>query len=255
VKYLHSPPSRKNLLAIRCRAELRLREKKPILEQAKPCITRLARCNIQDLGMKYSGQFWFAVFAASMSLRPACADETPAPRYRIGDAWSFVSVNAITPARNMRFTETITHRAPEGADLRVDDAAGHTWQKTLDADGNTVHSLNYVPKPGDGRLKFPMSVGMHWTAEYDLGSLHFTFNREVVGFEDVQTRAGTFKAYRIEGSGSFKVVGRTVSGEVAETSWYAPAAKRIVKDDWHSKTQSSVATQVHIELVQMLIAK
>jgi hypothetical protein len=205
--------------------------------------------------MKYFGQFWFVVFMASMSLRPACADETPAPRYRIGDAWSFVSVDALSPARNMRFTETITHRTPDGADLRVDDAASHTWQKVFDADGNTVHSLNYAPKPSDGRLKFPMSVGMRWTAEYDLGSLHFTFNREVAAFEDIQTRAGTFKAYRIESSGSFKAAGQSSSGDVAETSWYAPAAKRIVKDDWHATTQGSASTQVHIELVQILIAK
>ena len=205
--------------------------------------------------MKYFGQFCFAVFVASISVHPARADETPAPRYRIGDAWSFVSVDALSPARNMRFTETITHRTPDGADLRVDDAATHTWQKILNADGNTVHSLNYVPNPSDGRLKFPMSVGMHWTADYILGSLHFTFNREVTGFEDVQTQAGTFKAYRIESSGSFKAIDRPLSGEVAETSWYAPAAKRIVKDNWHSNTPGRASTQVHIELVQMLIAK
>ncbi|CAB3789419.1 hypothetical protein [Pararobbsia alpina] len=205
--------------------------------------------------MKYFGRFLLAVFAVSLSMHSACAEETAAPRYRIGDAWSFVSVDALSPARNIRFTETITHRTPDGADLRVDDAAGHTWQKALDADGNTVRSLNYLPNPTDRRLKFPMSVGMRWTVDYDLGPLHFTFNRQVVGFEEVQTRAGTFKAYRIEGSGTVKSAGQTSSGEVTETSWYAPAAKRIVKDDWHSKIQDRLPAQVHIELVQMLIAK
>jgi hypothetical protein len=72
----------------------------------------------------------------------------------------------------------------------------------LDANANLVHSGDYAPTPCDGRLKFPMAVGTTWTSEYDLGQVHYRVDRKVVAFDDVQTQAGSFKAYRIESTGS-----------------------------------------------------
>lgn len=195
--------------------------------------------------------------ASLLYFSSAYADEVAPPAYKVGDKWSYTYVDELTPAKNSATDQTVVQVSPEHTVLEGKDAAGHVSEIELDANGNLVHAGHYAPTPNDGRLKFPMSVGSTWTAEYDVGSIHYKEENKVAALEDIQTKAGTFQAYRIESRGLYTVTGRQGVGQVVQTAWYAPSAKRIVKNDWYSKygSKNSAATSTHLELTAVQLAQ
>lgn len=187
----------------------------------------------------------------------AQADEAAPPAYKVGDKWSYAYVDELTPANNAVTDQTVVQISPDHTILTSRNAAGREFEVELDANGNLVHAGDYAPTPNDGRLKFPMSVGSTWTAEYDLGPIHFKQDNKVTALENIQTKAGTFQAYRIESSGEFAATGWRNAGHVEQTSWYAPAAKRIVKNDWYSKAggKSTPPKTTHVEVTAVQLAQ
>lgn len=197
------------------------------------------------------------VLAALLCFSSAYGDEVAPPAYKVGDKWSYSYVDELTPANNAVTDQTVVQVSPEHTVLEAKDATGRVFEVELDANGNLMHAGHYAPTPNDGRLKFPMSVGSTWTAEYDLGSVHYKEENKVAALEDVQTKAGTFQAYRIESRGQFTSLGWRTVGQVVQTIWYAPSAKRIVKNDWYSKAggKSSAPTTTHVELTAVQLAQ
>jgi hypothetical protein len=194
--------------------------------------------------------------AALVCLSNAYADEAVPPAYKVGDKWSYAYVDELTPAHNAETDQSVVQVSPEHMVMRGKDAAGNEFEVQLDANGNLEHSGHYAPAPNDARLKFPMAVGTTWTAEYDLGSVHYKEENKVAALENVQTKAETFQAYRIESEGQFTSAGWRNIGRVVQTIWYAPAAKRIVKNDWYSSYGSnSVPTTTHLELTAVKLAQ
>jgi hypothetical protein len=194
--------------------------------------------------------------AALVCLSNAYADEAAPPAYKVGDKWSYTYVDELTPAHNAETDQTVVQVSPEHTVIQGKDAAGNQFEVQLDANGNLEHWGHYAPTPNDGRLTFPMAVGTTWTAEYDLGSVHYKEENKVAALENVQTKAGTFQAYRIDSEGQFTSAGWRNIGRVVQTVWYAPAAKRIVKNDWYSRYGSnSVPTTTHLELTAAQLAQ
>lgn len=80
-------------------------------------------------------------------------------------------------------------------------------------------------RPHFGLLAFPLTIGKKWGHSYQNKGTWRQNWYEVVSFEKIETKAGTFDAFRIEGldkrsdrQNGIKVV-----------VWYAPSAKAIVK--------------------------
>jgi len=80
-------------------------------------------------------------------------------------------------------------------------------------------------------LKFPLAVGLKWTVNYLHRSPGRTPRRryidfKITGLEEITTSAGTFRAYRIEGSATFVLSSRTVHQQ--RIIHYSPDTKSIV---------------------------
>jgi hypothetical protein len=83
--------------------------------------------------------------------------------------------------------------------------------------------------PDNGAFSWPLWVGKTWQPSYtyqDLGRGRkfggVTFNHRVIAYEDVTVPAGTFKAFRIDGT-------PVSSAASFFTYWYAPDVKLVVK--------------------------
>lgn len=182
------------------------------------------------------------------------ADDAASPAYKVGDQWSYAFVDDLTPGNNMTNDQTVVQVSSEHTMLHGKNAAGQDYEIELDPTGNVVHQGSYAPSPSDSRLKFPMAVGMTWSIDYRSGGAEYQGNNTVAAAEDVQTKAGTFQAYRIESSGTYSGTGWHETGRFRQTIWYAPSAKRIVRLDWHSAIggkNSQITTHLEMTTVQL----
>ncbi|MGH9461125.1 MAG: hypothetical protein ACRD1X_07895 [Vicinamibacteria bacterium] len=151
--------------------------------------------------------------------------EFPAP----GTKW----VNRSTDHTGATTTATITalgedtyegkpvYRFSDGVDVFLFDKATHSWVGTL-RDGKERSSAS----PNDGSGSSPLWVGKTWPASFTYydrergrSFSNVSYWWKVAAHEDVTVPAGTFKAFRLEGSNPFSSV----------TLWYAPSIKLIVK--------------------------
>jgi hypothetical protein len=108
-------------------------------------------------------------------------------------------------------------------------------------------------------LKFPLNVGKTWTFSYEFQSKASTVvevkqTATVKGWETVTVPAGTFRALRVEHAGWYSAREGSAmwTGRITETFWYAPAARRIVAQEYRDTTGSGEAyDQRRDELVAM----
>lgn len=84
-------------------------------------------------------------------------------------------------------------------------------------------------------LRFPLAAGKSWKFSYVFngkpGSVtEIKQTATVKGWETVKVPAGTFRALRIDHQGYYSTFenGSAWSGNIRETFWYAPSARRIV---------------------------
>ncbi len=178
--------------------------------------------------------------------QPAPLTQAEAPVYAVGEQWSFKYENALEPAKNSTYTQTVTQADGNHAEIN----SGAT---ILDASGNVVKSGTATYEPSDGKLRFPLRVGDSWSSAYTYttGSWEAIGQRQtkVVGAERVETPAGAFEAIRIEQMVAWSAGGgNRGQGTTRETDWYAPAVGRIVKADFVDQATHSSPTTTHVEL-------
>ncbi|MDI6753687.1 MAG: hypothetical protein QME78_04745 [Thermodesulfobacteriota bacterium] len=107
-----------------------------------------------------------------------------------------------------------------------------------------------TPVPPEKRIEFPVFVGKTWEEKYvwwspvDKKDLYFTNDSTVEKYETVETKGGTFKA--------FKIVKRYHIPESKwngiNTYWYAPEVKREVKSirDWRKEGDELIRYQLSL---------
>lgn len=106
-----------------------------------------------------------------------------------------------------------------------------TLLKVLTKDGAPADDSNVGMKYFD----FPLSVGKRWTSHQNLRQRNtpdlvpyentFTVDR----YEDVKTKAGTFKAFRIVWEQENKAIYRTWKGYLYR--WYSPEVRNWIKQE------------------------
>lgn len=228
----------------------------PYVPASACALARSQDKSLEGIKMKTFAPVLLAASVAILCFSNAHADEAAPPVYKIGDTWSYAYVDELTPANNSASDQTVVQVSTEHTVLEGKRATGQAFEVELDPNGNLMHSGQYAPTPNDGRLKFPMSVGASWLFEYDVGSVHYKGENKVAAMEDIQTKAGSLQAYRIESSGEFTSAGWHDAGRFAQTIWYAPSVKRIVKADWISKFGArTTQTTTHLELTKFQLAQ
>ncbi len=185
------------------------------------------------------------VVVLSVCETPAAAQQPPLPRQPlanfpkmvVGDSW-VLEGHSWTYGMDT-FREKI---------VKVDDDGGFVMEVAGEKEGvrHRYYDKNYqvikvikipegtqfrIPVPPEKRIEFPLFVGKKWKDEYVYGvpsekkSRRYINESIVENYETVETRGGTFQA--------FKIVKRYQSPETnwkgINTYWYAPEVKREIK--------------------------
>lgn len=180
--------------------------------------------------------------------QPAPLARANAPKFAIGESWTFAYANALEPSKNATYAQTVSSVAADGSAILNGGALA------LDASGNLVKAATGTYQPSDGKLQFPLFVGKSWSASYiyRTGSWAASGERQakVVGVERVETPAGAFDAFKVEQTVSWSgTEGNRGQGVTRETDWYAPAVGRFVRMDFVDQAAHAAPTTTHVELV------
>ncbi|WP_206954121.1 TapB family protein [Trinickia acidisoli] len=175
--------------------------------------------------------------------------EAQAPAFAVGEAWTFSYENALEPAKNATYAQSVSSVAADGSPTLNGGAAA------LDASGNLVKNASGSYQPSDGKLQFPLFVGKSWSASYvyRAGSWAARGEREakVVAVERVETSAGAFDAFKVEQVVSWSgTEGNRGQGVTRETDWYAPSVGRIVRMEYVDQAAHAASTTTRVELAK-----
>ncbi len=161
------------------------------------------------------------------------------PKMMVGDSWVIKEFsNKGIVARNRTIIETKS----DGSFVEeIKDDKGRTLHEYYNNSYQRVLSINVekgsagkIPKPPAKTLEFPLFVGKKWNDEFDTwkkGNIrHFTNEYIVDKYESINTKAGSFKAFKIIRLGYIP----EKSWKGKEEYWYSPEAKCIVRSipDW-----------------------
>lgn len=178
-----------------------------------------------------------------------------APRFAVGDSWTFAWHDELSGQEQQIAENVKTLNADGSIDVSLNNQSA-----VLSADGNLVKSPAGVYSPAEVKLRFPLRTGDSYSAKYeyfDSSGRHWTreMDAKVEGGEKVQTKAGEFDAVKVSITGGWMPDGGTNGGgSFSETMWYAPAAKRFVKDEFQSRPRGKgAANTTQTELVSYTV--
>jgi hypothetical protein len=167
------------------------------------------------------------------------------PKYTVGDTWHYTGGGV----------STIIKVSEEGIVVTRSASRCPTCQWVFDKDGTLLRVLTEDGKPADTRsfgflpigmklIQYPLEVNKKWRVEeYGLfrgDNLPYVIDCTVSALEDVKTKAGTFKAYRIDRSWKVKI--HPPSPNWNDAIWIAPDVKALVKFDPGSRGPGAGAT-------------
>jgi len=183
---------------------------------------------------------WLVLFLAPMAWGQ---EKVEAPVWNVGDKWVFTqgSIEVVKNDQNgyfLKFSEDTCIQENQGCKTIIFEKSVLKRIYMLSGDKRKKYS-----KGLRNILKFPLGTAKEWKSAYSSTPLFgFGVNRwvndysesiKVQGWEDVEVRAGKFKALRLEykrvitGTSNFMPTG--VGMEIKNHYWYSPAVKYFVK--------------------------
>jgi hypothetical protein len=178
------------------------------------------------------------LFIASCSVTLTVAEEmTPIerPAWSVGDTWKYRILDGWNGAERQQIDNTVVAFEGDVVVLRgTSTTNANAFTLRINTDQQICRSLkNESAVVCDGPFKFPLSSKYeHKIVKYPWPNGNGTVSGECVGkgIEKVTVPAGEFDAYRVDCKGSWtQIFGGTGYGRVEDSSWYAPAVKRMVK--------------------------
>jgi hypothetical protein len=172
----------------------------------------------------------FAADAASTDL------PQDAPHYRVGDNWTYQRSDPLS-GTTRTYTQTVMSVHPDGsASLAIGPGGGRlelTSEANVVREGADQNACGIV-------LHFPLRAGERYEADCRATSGSGTTVQrraqcEVEGVETIQTKAGAFSTIKIKMSGAWTPQSGYGGGPMEETLWYAPAVKRVVRDEFQGR--------------------
>ncbi len=174
------------------------------------------------------GARWLIVIALLILCVDAQAAQAPTlqvPTWKIGDTWTYQ-----TPS-GTRIVYTVLGVGASGYTVRA--RLGNTPTGTL-----LVHSNLSSDKGYFIYMEWPLALGESWDgdeaeqANDDTGTMKWHTTWLVESWEPVTVLAGTFDAYRIDGTQCAEIAAQPCGHF---SFWYAPAIKSFVKESWASE--------------------
>jgi hypothetical protein len=200
-----------------------------------------------------AGAFSLLAIAATTAMaQPVPLTTAQAPRFVVGDSWTYTLSDPGNPSRKFSFVQSVHSVSNNEVGVTISNNGG-TMPATFDANGNLTSNGSKQYLPSDSKLKFPMSVGSTWSSQFTTrtgnGDAATMLNAKVTAVEQVETLAGTFQAFRIEET--LEVSAPNGKSSFTETDWYAPDAKRIVKFNFAGKAPDGTTFGTQAVLEQM----
>lgn len=209
---------------------------------------------------------WLAFAPGPVAAQPSA--EVEKPLLQPGESWTYRRIDLWKNAESDRFRQdilggvgdrlTVLWTIVAAADEKRRGSVTHEY-----LDGTTLSFFD--PKMEDRHipLQFPLHPGKRWTFHYKYspavgGSLRVEQAATVAGWEDVRVPAGTFRALKVVHVGRYWATDHSFdwSGDIRETYWYAPAAKRVVRMEYRDTTGSgSQWDHWRDELVEMTVTQ
>jgi hypothetical protein len=226
------------------RASIRLRFT-PRLHVAREAVQQEShmRTNGHGSAVGFISSAVVLIFAILTS--PALAQTADRPAVKVGDEWQFMQYT-VAPIQNPNFVWVITSVTPI-----VIAGTSNGQPLTLTPDLNIIESP--TRKFSDRRqLSFPLAIGKSWNYTTDnhfkdgSGDIRMDARVTVAAYEKVTVRAGQFDAFKLEGTGKWVRQAAPDAGavEFAETYWYAPSARAIVKQVYRDSRKSEVTFEL-----------
>jgi len=185
--------------------------------------------------------------ACSEAITSRNSPRAMAPKYAVGDTWKADNgwtalVRKVDPDGNVLFGGWLGF---------IGGAPAYSWRDgAVEEVGATIENVTgrrWTVLTGSGWqfLSFPLEVGKEWHSSgegYGLapdgrGQRHqyFTINCKVWSYEDVTTKAGTFKAFKMTIQWNVLTPGYSFRND--HTFWWAPKVKFMIKErspvrDW-----------------------
>lgn len=198
-----------------------------------------------------SDSFWIAdgrlhpVDTGKIVPNPSLSYSIPAPIVRVGDAYTYETVDLIEPKLNNVTNREIVEVSPSGfVMLFVNAKSKYTRRLSYDSNLNLISTrfgendgANF--SPALQYFKFPLQSGESWSSSSTESNIKtgkirtHVLKGSVGGMEQVTVPAGTFKAYRITIQSELQEDGQVSTGQ--DISWYAPDVRRTVKSELESR--------------------
>ena len=139
-----------------------------------------------------------------------------------GDTWIY-KVTTRLGEKNRQ--ETV---AEVGERITVKVSGDSSLTRVTNKDGNLISAADRTYTPYLEDFDFPLVPGKEWsqsaTLDVNVRRMPVSQSAKVVGWEEVNVPAGTFKALRVEYSTRFGS-----AGEVKRISWLVPEVRRYIK--------------------------
>ena len=161
------------------------------------------------------------------------------PGVKVGDRWIYHHWDQLeqklvkTYELHVSFADrNVIHTVVKRHDQSESDAM---WT----SDWNSTQSVlgEGVINPHTGFFKFPLQTGDTYKTSFEIafpqrGSVRIRreYTVKVVGWEEVVVAAGKFRALKLEAEGSWQRLDAPPRGRLRSAFWYAPEAKRWVKN-------------------------
>jgi hypothetical protein len=171
-------------------------------------------------------------------------DQAGKPSYRVGDRWTFESLDL---NGNVKSTSEMVVEAVDGDIVSYRSRILESTNPSIAAGQEVTGRFDIAAQAQRGdylvegifrATDFPLSEGKAWAHSYKRrppngqGIAEMSHDAKVTGWEEVVVPAGTFKALRIEHTGTWR--NGPNSGKEAYTAWYAPDAKRVIKSTFQT---------------------
>ncbi len=181
-------------------------------------------------------------FGGPFSARAADPASVPAPTFRVGDTWVVSRTEARGEAGfNQRtFVNRVERVSNDTMVLgsKIDGATTDFVDHLVGSDFSLMRVINGQETVTSKPFNFPLVLGKTWTVEFTdprltgpVQSTHVHAIFKVVGWEDVLTPAGKFRALKIEDNGSIVAqIGattRSIGGGQTNGSGAAAAAQTV----------------------------
>jgi hypothetical protein len=181
-----------------------------------------------------------------------------APHFAPGDNWTYLLTDPLSN-KTRTFTQTVRNVRPDGSAVVSISPGGKS--ELLSPDGNAIPTTPGPHAPCTIVFHFPLKAGDVEPANCEVVDAQGLLwvrraETEVQGEERVQTKAGTFATIKIRLTGTWSPQSGAGGGRIDQTIWYAPAVKRLVKENYQARASGkAVAHTEETELVRYAVKR